>query len=243
VGQQHERQEPGHLVVGGQPLVQPAGETDRLLRQVRVGQPGPDRCRVPLREDQVEHVGHSGDPAGQLVGGRDREPRPGLAQAGLGPTDPLGHGRLGHQERSRDLPGGEPADRPERQRHLRQPWERRVAAKDQQRQRVVALTRITGVGRGGDQRVGRGAGRDPTLPLRASPIGAPPVDQPPRGHGDQPPLRVVWHALGRPLPGRGEQRLLHRVLGRVEIAVPADQRGEGVWRTRAPHVLEPSRRH
>ena len=46
------------------------------------------------------------------------------------------------------------------------------------------------------------------------------------GDGEQPGARVVGDALGRPLRGGGDERLLHRVLAAVELPVPPDQGAE-----------------
>ena len=56
---------------------------------------------------------------------------------------------------------------------------------------------------------------------------------------DQPAARVVRHARRAATAcARGEQRLLHGVLGGVEVAVPADERAEDLRRQRAQQVLD-----
>ena len=58
------------------------------------------------------------------------------------------------------------------------------------------------------------------------------------------PAGSVGHAFRRPLHGRGEQRLLHGVLARVELAVPAHEHGQDPRRERAQQVLDrPGTRH
>lgn len=42
----------------------------------------------------------------------------------------------------------------------------------------------------------------------------------------------------RPLPGRGDERLLHGVLAQVEGAVPADERAEDLRRVRPQQALD-----
>ena len=69
-------------------------------------------------------------------------------------------------------------------------------------------------------------------------VGTPFVYECPAGHGQQPGPRPVWRSRGRPLQRRGEQRLLYRVLAGVELAVPADQRGEDLRRALAQQVLD-----
>src|SRR5690606_3222519 len=61
-------------------------------------------------------------------------------------------------------------------------------------------------------------------------LGPEQVGEPARGHGDEPAARVVRHALLRPPQGRRQQRLLDRVLGRVEVAVAAHDRAEDLRR-------------
>ena len=54
---------------------------------------------------------------------------------------------------------------------------------------------------------------------------------------NQPAARVVGQAVARPLRGRGDQRLLHRVLGGGEIAEAADDRAEHLRRELAQQLL------
>ncbi len=116
VGEQHQRQQPGDLWVGRQAGVQPPGQPDGLARQVAAGQLGAAAAGVPLVEQQVKDVQHGRQAPGALVGGRQRERLAGGFQGGLGPADPLGHGRLRNQERGGDLPGGQAGDRAQRER-------------------------------------------------------------------------------------------------------------------------------
>ena len=74
----------------------------------------PDRLRgkvdiaaVALVEHQVQHLQHGAQVAGAI--------QPDVAHGALGPADPLGHRRFGHEVRLRDLAGGEAADGPQRQ--------------------------------------------------------------------------------------------------------------------------------
>jgi len=60
-------------------------------------------------------VEDASEPAGPLVPSRHSEGLGRVADCALGPGDPLGHSRLGHQEGVRDLGGGKATDRPERQ--------------------------------------------------------------------------------------------------------------------------------
>jgi hypothetical protein len=70
------------------------------------------------------------------------------------------------------------------------------------------------------------------------------VGHPPLGDPDQPASRVVRYTLFRPLDGSGEQRLLHRVLGGVEVSEPPDERAEDLGRQVTQQVRDAgARRH
>jgi hypothetical protein len=56
VGQQHQREQPGHLAVLGQLRVHHPGQPDRLAREVGTVQIAARGGGVALVEDQVEHV-------------------------------------------------------------------------------------------------------------------------------------------------------------------------------------------
>lgn len=90
MGEQHQRQQPAHVVLAGQQPVQHAGQADRLLGQAHALQPAPLRPAraggIALVEDQIEDVQHRAQPRGVE---RQRERR--RTDRGLGPTDPLGH--------------------------------------------------------------------------------------------------------------------------------------------------------
>src|SRR4029077_1677790 len=126
--------------------------------------------------------------------------------------------------------------RAESQRDLRGGRQRGVAAQEQQDERVVG-PRGRGVGGRGQPLTGRdlpGGRFSPPLPGL---FAAQQVGQPAGGDRDQPAARVVRDALGRPLGGGRQQRLLHRVLGGVEVPVPPHQRAEDLRRQLAEQVL------
>ena len=80
--------------------------------------------------------------------------------------------------------------------------------------------------------------RDGVLAAPARLLAAQLIGHPPHGGLDQPAARVGGHALGRPVPGRREQRLLHGVLGGVEVAEAADEHAEDLRRQFAQQVLD-----
>ena len=177
------------------------------------------------------------EPGLALVGRRQRERRAGRSDRRLRPADPLGHRRLGHEPRLRDLGGCEATDRPQRQRELRRGRERRMAAEEEQGQRVVLLRhevvgpgRVEGVGR--EQR-----GRSRLAPLTGE-VRAELIGHASGRHGDEPASRVVRDALVGPLGRAGEEGFLDRVLGPVELAVPADDGAEDLRGKLPQQVLD-----
>ena len=180
---------------------------------------------------------HRAEPVAALrLAGRHRERHIAGLDGLLGPADPLGHGRLGDEERRRDLRGGQPADRAQGQRDLAGRGQGRVTAAEQQRQRVVpVLPRIRVGGRAEQLGLG-GRHRDLVLPPAPGLLAARGVHQPPGRHGDQPAPRVVRGPIPGPLQRGGQQGLLGRVLAEVEVPEPAQQRPEDLRRQFAQQV-------
>jgi len=111
--------------------VQQPGEPDGLGDQVHALQRLTRTGRVPLVEDEVEHVQDHPEPLGALWLGGQIESRPGVADALLGPGNALGDGGLGNQERGRDLRSGQAADRAQGERELGGRRQRGMAAQEQ----------------------------------------------------------------------------------------------------------------
>ncbi len=137
VGEQHQGEQTGHLRVLGHGSADDPGQPDGLAGQIGARQAGAAARGVPLVEQQVKDMQHRSQPLRTLIGRREREPLAGGFDLGLGAADPLGHGRLGNQERGSDLAGGQAADRPESERDGRRWREGRVAAHEHEDQRVV----------------------------------------------------------------------------------------------------------
>ena len=220
-------------------------EPDGLRGQVAALQRGPDAAGVALVEDQVEHVQDGGQPLDALLGGRQSERHAGGLDALLRPADSLRHGGLGDQKRVGDFSRGEPTHGAQRQRDGRRTGQGGMAAHEQQDQGVVLLGSASGplpergLDRGDRRRILQHDHRLATPPrqLRAELVG-----HAPGRHLDQPAARVVRHALGRPLHRRRDQRLLHRVFSRREIAEAPDDGAEHLRRQVAQQVL-PSESH
>ena len=238
VGEQHEREQPRDLGVVRQQAVKDPRQSDRLVREIGPVQIGPRAAGVALVEDQVEHVQHRAEPLGALLLGGQREGDARGLDALLGAADPLRHRRLGHEERARDLGGGEAADRAQRERDRRRRRERGMAAHEEQHERVVVVDGDLAVGRRDEGPVGPELARDGLLAAPPRDLAAHAIGHAPEGDLDEPPARIVGHALARPLHRRRDQRLLHRVFGGGEVAVAADDRAEHLRRELAQQVSD-----
>ena len=115
----------------------------------------------------------------------------------------------------------EAAERAQRERHLGVDRERRVAAGEDQLEAFVAEASVVlGL-------VLHGSSALEQLRLRGERALAPdPVDRAVARGRDQPPGGARRHAFARPALGGDRERLLGGLLGEVEVAEEADQRGE-----------------
>ena len=133
----------------------------------------------------------------------------------------------------------QPADRAQCERELRRRREGGMGAEEEQGQRVVffGATRDRRPEAGSKcSSAGTCAAAVSSRRRRAWSLRSSSVSR--RGrHRDQPATWVLGDALIRPLERGGEQRLLHGVLGRVEVAVAADERAEDLRRELAQQVL------
>ena len=203
-----------HLGLVGHQLGEQPAEPDRLGREIAA-------VGVALVEDQVDDREHRGQAVRQPMVGGHRERDGGRLDLRLGPREPALHRLLGDQEGARDLLGGEPAERAQRQRHLRLDGQRRMAAGEDQLQALVGDRAVVEVelvhGRG------RSIGlQQPRLVLsvrsrrmrsmaRLRPVA---TSQATGCSGDP--------VAGPPL-GRDRERLLSGLLGEVDVAEEADQ--------------------
>jgi hypothetical protein len=135
VAHEHQREQAVDLRLVGHQLGQRASEPDRLRGELPA-------AAVALVEDQVHDREHRREAVGQQVRRRDAERDPGVADLALRAYEPLGHRRLGHEERARDLLRGQPAERAQRQRDLCVERERRMAAREQQLEPLVGDRRL-----------------------------------------------------------------------------------------------------
>ena len=134
----HQRDQAVHLgLARGQPG-EDAPEAQGVLAEGRAQQVVARRRRVPLVEDEVDDLEHRTEARAELGTGRHLEGDAGLGEGALGPHDALRQGRLGHQERARDLVGGQPAEQAQRERDARVGRQHRVTGREDQPEQVVA---------------------------------------------------------------------------------------------------------
>ena len=219
--QQHQRDQAGGLRVAGQQAVQQPAQPDRLVAQLRPYDVAAAGRRVPLVEHQVDHALHTGQPLGEGVGTGYREADPGLADLPLRAYQALGHRGFGQQEGARDLPGREPGHVPQRQRDPDLERQRRVAAGEDQPELVVLRVEHLVVRPDGL------AGPPHLRCLLDRHLVAPELVEglTPRGHR-QPGAGLRGYPFLRPGSGGRRERLLCRILGALQVAESARQRGD-----------------
>ena len=225
--QEHQRQEAPRLGLVGHQLDQDPTQPDGFGTELATDHAVPGRRAVALVEDQVDDRHHRGQAFGEQVVGRDPEGDAGVPDLPLGPHQPLGHGRIGHQEGSGDLLGGQSAQGPEREGHAGFCGQGRMAAREHQAQPVV----------GDGAHATRAGGRVPALLERRhgrqllpflgqALLPAQSVDRlVPGGRGD-PGAGVVRDAVRRPPLERHGERFLDGLLGQVEVAQDPDEGGD-----------------
>ncbi len=99
---------------------------------------------VALVEDEIDDGGHRLEPLAQELGHRHLVGDAGVADLRLGPDQALGQRRRRHQERARDLLGGQSAQRAQGKADLRLHGQRRVAAGEDEAQAIVLEHRGVG---------------------------------------------------------------------------------------------------
>ena len=173
------------------------GEPDRLGCEI-------DVAGIALVEDEVQHP-HDRPGVAQSI-------EPSVCDRPLGATDPLRHRALGHEVGLRDLARGEPAHRPEGQRHRGGRRQLRVRAEEVEVQCVVCAR----------HRTGRWFGVEAGLPVAAGRVRPSQVDERSPRHRDQPALGIGRRCLV-PCRVRPDERFLDRVLGRREVGAATDE--------------------
>ena len=217
--------------------IEQAAKPDRFARQIRPHQILARGCRIAFGEDEIDHREHAAQPRLQRFAFRHLVGNSGEPDFLLGADQALRHGVLADQKGARDLRGGQPADRAQRQRDLDLGRERRMAAGKDQPQHVV---------------VERGARRPRRRPPRSCSnslrqlallaakrdLPADPVDRLVASDIDQPRPRIGRRIGGGPAFQRHRERILQRILGEIEIADQADQRRQRPTRLVAEYFFD-----
>ena len=210
-----------------QQSAEPNGFATELAAHERVAA----RRRVALGEHEVDHGEHRIESLGELARRRNAIRNARVANLAVARTSRCAIVGDGDEKRARDLFGRETADRAQRQRDLRVARERRMAARED---RVAA-----------DRPRRRSRRRRRSL----DPVSAAGVDvsarSPTRARASrrvrsiarkravliEPRDGLSWHSIARPLLHGNRERVLHRLLGGIEIAEEANERREDRGRT------------
>ena len=136
--EQQQRLEAESLVVLRQQLRGEIGEVQRLFGEVVTEESVVGR-RVALVEDEVDDGKHARRPLDEPVGLGHAEADAGVGDLGPRPQKPLTHRGLADQEGTRDLPGREPGDGLQRERHATRHRKRGVTACEEEAKPVVVV--------------------------------------------------------------------------------------------------------
>src|SRR4029453_14946399 len=221
LGEEHQRQQTGHLTVLPHEGADQASEPDRLGGQVVTYGIGVGAGRqVALVEDEEEDGEYAGDTGREILRGRHPVRDASRLDLGLRTGDPLLHGGLPDQEGTGDLGNGQTAEHAQRQRHPGLRCERRVAAGEDQPEPFVVddaegLRRVVVVHH-----------PRPPLLVVALALAPDPVDRLAGGGGGQPGAGIGRYAVGRPPFDGGGERLGRRLLRDVEVTESPGQGGD-----------------
>ena len=220
-GEQDEREQPGDLGLIRQQPVQPGGEPQRLLAQV-VPDDGAGAVRgMSLGEGEVDGAQHRRQAGWPFARVGHAQPDARVADLPLGPHDPLSDSGFGQQQQPRDGRRGHPAYHAQGEGHPRCRVQRRVAAREQQRQLVVA----------GDAAAVR-ARRGPflhgfALLARTGALATQVIQRAAPRDRDDPAPGIGRQAITRPLLHSRRARLLHAVLCQRQVAGELGHRRRG----------------
>ncbi len=220
VVEQHQREQPEHLRLRGNQLVDDACQADGLGAQLTSNERVTRGRRIALIEDQVEHMEHPVEALGEQLSGRYAIGDPGGPNLALGPDQALRQGRLGEQEGAGDLRGREAAQGAQRERDASIHGERGVTAREDEPQSIVRYWHDV------LRRVGLDAsqcrfGLFPAerLDLLGQPGPPPkPIDRSIAGRRRDPGARIVRDASCRPCLERRDEGILDRFFRQIEVA-------------------------
>ena len=190
---------------------------------------GPDVGGVALGEDQINHREHAVQPLADHVERRHLIRDTGIADLGFRAHQPLRHGLFRDQKGLGDLRGRQSTDRAQRQSNLSLFRQGRMAAGEDQPQDVVlqrALRRLLLRNPFANPKLGHLLGFDLFALGEKAHMTPQPVDRLMAADIDEPGARIGRDAFARPLHDGGCEGILHGVLGELEVAKEADQRGQ-----------------
>jgi hypothetical protein len=222
--EQHQREQSGQL--SRRPIPEErahdARETDGLGGEIRPYDRCPACRGVPLVEEEVEHREHGVQALRQLIRLGDRVGDLRGGDLPLRPDETLRHRRGRDEKRPRDLVRAEADESTEREGDLGLQRERRMAAGEDEAEKIVGdLERE--VRPGGDLveicRIRFELSGQDLLP-------AEPVDGDGARSLDEPGARVLGHAPVAPAAQRRFECVLGRLFGQAEVARQADQGSE-----------------
>ncbi len=223
VVQEHQGEQALYLWLLRHHLVQHPSEADRLSAELLADQLVRAGRRVALVEDQVQGREHRRPAFTKRLPGRDLVRDRRVADLPLGADEALGHRALRGEEGPRDLGRRQPAERPQSERHPRFDRQRRVAGGEDQPQPVVG--ELLGLDHGRLRLVGGWTFQrlDQPALLGESLLTAQAVDRAVSPDPDDPRGRVIGYAVRGPALQSPHERVLNRLLGKVEVAEDADQ--------------------
>ena len=199
-------------------------EPDRLVAQVGAHEVAARGRRVALVEHEVEDGEHRAQPLGEQVVGRHAERDARSADLPLRAHEPLRHRRLGDEERARDLAVVSPPT-------SRSVSATRLSAASAGWQHVkTSASRSSGIALTSSSSAGSSSqpADELRLPLEDL-LAADAVDRAVARGRDDPGAGRPREPVARPALERRRERVLHRVLGELEVAEDAreDRRRRG----------------
>ncbi len=209
----------------GKQLRERVPEPERLGREVAAS-------AVPLVEDEVDDDEHGGEPVREQVVGWDAEGDARRLDLALGAHQALGHGRLGDEERARDLRRREPAERSQSECDLRVDGERGVTAREDELEALVAEWRRV------HRLLGGLLGFEQSRLRRQRLVASDAVDRAVPCRRDEPGPGMVGLAVAGPSLRGDRERVLRGFLGELEVAEEADQGREDLAPLLAEGLLE-----
>ncbi len=204
-------------------------EPDRVLAEVRAHEIRAGGSRVSLVEHEVQHGEHRAQPLREEVVRRYAERDARGANLPLRTDESLRHRGLGDEEGSSDLAGREPADLAQCQRDTALGGQRRVAAREDEREPLVGDGAHV-VLLGGELL----QAADELRLLLEDLLAAESVDRAVAGGRDDPGARSARHPVARPALQGGGECVLHCVLGELEVAEDAREDRDGA----SPFIAE-----